>query len=757
VLALAPNVHPVISALGALAGGLPDVIPSAGRDSPALHAAIASLIGTDAGARILPWWAEVAPAGWGASHAAALIDAVQRDRCPCWAAASLIGPTNDAAALLHRPQEIADAIRRWGQATSEDPTAWVDCLAETQRTRLLSALCADHDAAASCLPWLPEANAGDVANNVVTHIKRTYRAADLPLALNPYVAALSLALNAYATAPPVARIRHAATLSALIQHAKPHNLAALTRLAVATGMANAWAEIQRILHDDPWSAVHVVTATPWNNVRTDVQESILSSADHNNVCAATAYARGVRDQSPPTTGMTARAFFAAVTPEVWTALPMEKKRTWHDELDMLDASLAVRSLGLDPIFLERARLNADMIAAVRRHAPNEETLRRTLLPMAVRDLPIVADVSDVVAALPAPPDPVVFVQIAGGSPTMPPALRAWITAHPIAQTAAAAVTVLRVGRRFGVDRVDTRCAALARAFAGWSSEEATALLTALPKDARAALRPNANALANALAHPDRRDAFRQALDTITALSPSVAIPARHALNELAKALAKTSKRSKDILQQLFQQRAGEELARALRNHGRIFADIVGALNDDARLAVLPHLDHLHDEAALDPLAVADPLVAHRLAQALRSRSPTAMLDALTDAPFDALVRIWRLLPEDLQQFVLGDRDALLTAVATPGHADALAQRLQAWEADDPLSLLALRMLIDNDEARRARGTAILAQHPNMAALLLPLLHDDVRTELESVPTIAVAGADLPLDQSKTPALVRRRR
>jgi len=202
VLALAPNVHPVISALGALAGGLPDVIPSAGRDSPALHAAIASLIGTDAGARILPWWAEVAPAGWGASHAAALIDAVQRDRCPCWAAASLIGPTNDAAALLHRPQEIADAIRRWGQATSEDPTAWVDCLAETQRTRLLSALCADHDAAASCLPWLPEANASDVANNVVTHIKRTYRAADLPLALNPYVAALSLALNAYATAPP---------------------------------------------------------------------------------------------------------------------------------------------------------------------------------------------------------------------------------------------------------------------------------------------------------------------------------------------------------------------------------------------------------------------------------------------------------------------------------------------------------------------------------------------------------------------------
>jgi len=103
---------------------------------------------------------------------------------------------------------------------------------------------------------------------------------------------------------------------------------------------------------------------------------------------------------------------------------MEEKCTWHDELDMLDASLAVRSPGPDPIFLEHARLNADMIATVRRHAPNEETLRRTLLPMTVRDLPIVADVSAVVASLPAPPDPVAFVQIACAQQwKIPPALR----------------------------------------------------------------------------------------------------------------------------------------------------------------------------------------------------------------------------------------------------------------------------------------------------------------------------------------------
>jgi hypothetical protein len=737
--ALAPGVDPVVGALGALAGGLPYFLTPDECASPALSTAIASLIGTNTGARILPWWAEVAPAGWGASHADALIDAVRHGRCGPWAAGALIGPTNDAAALLTCPDDIAHAVRRWGQATPNDPTAWMDDLASAERDRLVHALRTAPNNAAACWPWLPDAIAVDIIGRIDGRF-------------------LLSALAAYTAASSVVHVRHAAILSTLMQRAEPDDLDQQIRLAVATGMANAWAAIQRVLHNDPWNAVHVVAAAPWNDLHTDVQAAILSATRRSNICAAIACARGMRDQPPPITKKTARAFFAAVTPEVWTALPAETQQEWRRTLDGTETHLAVRSLGLDPIFLERARLNADMIAAVRRHAPNEETLRRTLLPMAVRDLPIVADVSDVVAALPAPPDPVVFVQIAGGSPTMPPALRAWITAHPIAQTAAAAVTVLRVGRRFGVDRVDTRCAALARAFAGWSSEEATALLTALPKDARAALRPSANALANALAHPDRRDAFRQALDTITALSPSVAIPARHALKELAKALAKTSKRSKDILQQLFQQRAGEELARALRNHGRIFADIVGALNDDARLAVLPRLDYLHDEAALVPLAVADPLVAHRLAHALWAGDmPAAMLDALMAEPLDETPRRWRLLPDTIRSAILGDRDALLRDVAAPGHADALAKMLQNWKANDSLTLLALRMLGDDDKNRRARGTAILAQQPDMAASLLPLLHDDVRTALESVPTIAVAGADLPLDQSKTPALVRRRR
>jgi len=737
--ALAPSVDPVVGALGALAGGLPYFLTPDECASPALSTAIASLIGTNTGARILPWWAEVAPAGWGASHADALIDAVRHGRCGPWAAGALIGPTNDAAALLTCPDDIAHAVRRWGQATPNDPTAWMDDLASAERDRLVHALRTAPNNAAACWPWLPDAIAVDIIGRIDGRF-------------------LLSALAAYTAASSVVHVRHAAILSTLMQRAEPDDLDQQIRLAVATGMANAWAAIQRVLHNDPWNAVHVVAAAPWNDLHTDVQAAILSATRRSNICAAIAYARGMRTQPPPITKKTARAFFAAVTPEVWTALPAETQQEWRRTLDGTETHLAVRSLGPDPVFLAHSYFSNELVAAVRCHLRDDADVRRTLLPIAVRGLPLDA-VPDVVAALPPPSDPVVFVQIASGSPTMPPALRAWIKAHPIAQTTAAAVTVLRVGVRFGVGSVDTRCAALARAFAGWSSEEATALLAALPKDARAALRPNANALANALAHPDRRNAFRQALDTITALSPSVAIPARHALNELAKVSKSLTKNSNSKYLPLlrYQQRAGEELARALRNHGRIFADIVGALNDDARFIVLPRLDHLHDEATLEPLAVADPLVAHRLAHALWDGDMTAAIDALMNAPFDALARIWRLLPEDLQQFVLGDRDALLRKIAVPGHADALAQRLQAWEADDPLPLLALRMLIDDDEARRARGAALLARRPDVAASLLPLLHDDVRTELESVPSIAVAGADLPLDQSKTPALVRRRR
>jgi hypothetical protein len=130
---------------------------------------------------------------------------------------------------------------------------------------------------------------------------------------------------------------------------------------------------------------------------------------------------------------------------------------------------------------------------------------------------------------------------------------------------------------------------------------------------------------------------------------------------------------------------------------------------------------------------------------------------LAAAPLDKMLHLWRVLPKALQQSALGDRHALTSAAAAPGGADALMQTLRAWEEDnDPLPLLALRMLIDDNPDRRARGVALLAQQPDLAVSLLPLLHHDLRMLLERDSHIAVAGADLPPSRPSASAQRRRR-
>ena len=212
-----------------------------------------SLIGTEAGNDILKAWADVAPVGWGESHAAALIDAVRVGRCSCGAAAALIGSTNDTVALLHKSWDIALAIRCWGQATPDVPTAWMTTLTQADRDRLLNVLSAANiNIADQCLPWLPEANASDIAHR----IERTY---------------LDFALDAYAAASPVAHARHAAILSTFMHCATASNVAPLTRLATASRIDAAWTTVVQILHEHPDAARHVVAAAPWDDVPGDVQ------------------------------------------------------------------------------------------------------------------------------------------------------------------------------------------------------------------------------------------------------------------------------------------------------------------------------------------------------------------------------------------------------------------------------------------------------------------------------------------------------
>jgi hypothetical protein len=601
-------------------------------------------------------------------------------------------------------------------------------LTPAERNRLVDTLRRDPKDAACGLPWLPVKHAAAIIRSELMS-KR-------------------VALAAYAEASPVARARHAAILAALIQRAERYDLAALTRLAVGTGMDAAWAAVVQILREAPNDAVRVVAAAPWDALHPAVQSTILSAADHNAVCAAIAFARGVRPDppaisptsTPASTQDIAHAFFAAVTWEVLDALPEEKKRAWRCELDTSHISIAVRSLGAEPTLLAHAYLDDALIAAVRRHTPDEDAVRWMLFPVAVHDLPI-ADLPTVVAALPPPPDPVAFVHIAGGARKMPLPLRDRITAHPTPQTLGATITALHAAAKRG--NPVKRCCALAHALAGWSWKETHALLDALPDDVCDALRPDPDVIAERLTPLHRRGDFLQALDSLAALPPSVAISAYHALHVLA-----TMQRVGD------HQHAGEGLAQALRAYGDCFLAIVDALAVEHQAKVLPVPDN-ETQDDIRALASADPLVAHRLAHALHKSDPTAILDALETAGAQDMRRLWRCMSEALRRTISGDIDALASAAATPEHANALAQALRGWNANDPLALLALRLLIDDNPDGTVRGVAMLAQRPNVAASLLPLLHENLRVRLESVPAIALDGADLP--PSRSPAPVRRRR
>jgi hypothetical protein len=253
---------------------------------------------------------------------------VQRKRCDLWAAV-LIGPYDASAALLRHGYDITHAVQRWGMATPKAPTVWKNKRTPADQDRLLDALYHAPDDAAICLPWLPEAGAA----NIVDRSDRAY----LSLAIDGDRidhAYLSLAIDAYVAASPIARAGHDAVPAKLIQCAKRDHIAALTRLAAAFYMDAAWTEVAQLLRESPNDVERVVAAASWAELHANVQTTMLSAANRNSICAVIAFARGVRERPPPVIMQTlAAAFFAAVTLEVWKALPEEKQCMWRCALD----------------------------------------------------------------------------------------------------------------------------------------------------------------------------------------------------------------------------------------------------------------------------------------------------------------------------------------------------------------------------------------------------------------------------------------
>jgi len=687
VIACAPDTDRLVRAVAAIRCHLLALLDPLTVADPALHGAMAHVIGTRAGREALRAWAAVAPAGWGRAHAEALIDAVHAGVCDPSVAAALIGPGDEAAGLLHEAWDVAFAIRHWGQTNRAAPDAWAKALAHAEWDRLIDAVRSDSSHGASCLPWLPP----DVA-----------RAASETCSVN-------IALEAFADASPTARRLHAAIVSHLVARTRPGDLDALTRLACATGAKTVWRRVQTLIRESPDDAWRVVAAAPWDALPDDVGAAILRCADRSTVCAAVAAARG-DDHHVEVTHLVAIAFSAALVPAAWNALDAATQRRWRMALRSEHMHLLIRALGPQPEILAWTPFDDTMARAVQRHARDEDALLAALLPVALCAVdPDAAHA--VIAAFPTPPpDPGAFFSIAGGrwdSAIIAPA-RSALRSH---DDLAVAVTIQRCCRSRGP--VLERCTALQHALRGRSHDDLTAIMPLLDATARAVLMPDADALVAHLAHPDRHDALRRALEILATLPPEVAMPTSVALHQRATRSADASD-------------AADALADALRDHGDLFLELADALTDDLRAAVLPLPEDAARAGALRAMAHDAPPSARRLALALRGHSWRDALAALLHAPPRHAGAVWQALAETERHAIVGELPA-----GTPKCAPRAVH--------DPLAALALAAVHAPDVDLRAAGVTALAARPDVLRACWTALPPDARQSLLVHPAVA----DLP--------------
>jgi len=687
VIACAPEAHHLVRAIAALCGGLPSLLDAPTRADPALHDAVARLIGTPAGRVALWCWTEIAPADWGRACGAALIDAVDRGQCTASAAAALIGPDDRMASRLRSARDIAFAIRWWGQANPDDPTAWAGALSAGERRRLIDDVLRFGTAIAFCLPWLPP----DVA-----------RAASR-------TCSVKIALEAFADASPTARRLHAAIVPHLVARTRPGDLDALTRLACATGEKEVWTRVQTLIQEWPGDVWRVVAAAPWDDLPEDVRAAILERADPSDMCAAVAAARGRRDAATAAiTEWTAVAFFATLDPDVWDALDPAVQRRWLQHLDRTHTHLAVRSLGVRPEILAQASLTDDLACAVRRCARDDTALHWALMPVAAFGA-MPSDAHAVIAAMPTLPDAGAFFVIAGGHGDSAIIARARSALRTSADLALA-VTLQRCAR--GDEPVSSACAALTDALRGRTWDDLPPFLALLTDAARAALTPDRDALVARLAHPDRRDALRQALDRLAALPPDVAVPTCVALTRLTPWNAAA---------------AAEALADTLQAHGDAFLSIMNALADGLRGVWPPPQDDSALACALRALARDAPSTAQRLAWNLRAHDRRAALLALLHAPPQHAAAVWQALSDDMRQEIV----AVVSAEASDADPPVIR---------DLLAVLALAAAHSDDADLPAAGVAALTVRPEITRAIWEQLPSAVQQSLGALP----AFADLPI-------------
>jgi len=704
VVALAQDTHPIVRFIAALHGNLTSLPALHSITVPAIHDVVGCLIGTPTGGAVLEAWAETVHAGQGNAYATDLIACVKNGTCAAGVAAALLGPCDESAALLETPKDIAFAIRRWGQSAPDTPTAWISHLSPPQQERLARALVESPFYLAWCLPWMaPEQTAP----------------------CNPRGQEVTAALNSFAMASPAARFQHADLLAQIVSRARIEHLDALMRLALVMETDAIWSRVHGLLHEHPNAAFIVAAAAPWDALPTVLHDDIAALAPHSPVCTAIIAARGHAHADPDPAYAT--AFFAALDPAVWDSLAATPQQQWRRLLHCANAYLAVRSLGLRPEMLACARLDDDLIAAVRRHAHDPGVQRAALFPVALRDLDP-DQLWVLITALPTlPRDSGAFFCIAGGG-CDPRVIARADAALQTPDDLGAAVIMQRCADDRYLDH--TTCTALATALHGRTWDDLAPILALLDDRAHANLMPDRDALIARLARPDRRDAIRSAMDVIVSLPPEVAIPTLVALRHWM-----TGSVDVHIL--------AECMRHAFRLHGTVFLTVVDALADDhLRTILLPLPDHPPLADALRHLARSDPVIAHRLAHAIRMRSWRDVCAALCAAAHDDAHTAFMALPDAVQSAIVADIEATFLSIACVERTDELRVSWRSIVRTHPLAAIALAALAFDDPDDRGNAARILEHYPAIIRVFLPLLHPDHGATLRARDAVRIAIADL---------------
>jgi hypothetical protein len=722
MLAFAPHIDRRIRCLAALSGGWTDMLTGDDIADPSLHDAIRALIGRQPGWSFWRAWAHIAPPGWGANVADALLADVKASRVPNDAAAILIGPCDRSARILQYHEDVAQVIRAWGQAHPNDPTWWTAHVSDADRSRFLKTLQCDSRCLVACSLWLPID---------LTTVKMEEN--------------LSIALNAFAEASAPTRMLHARILQNLVKRAlRVDAIPPLLALAQQGATDAAWSTLIRQIKRSPVRSVTVLKHAPWDTLPGEVaaimRAAVAEASVRNMECAAIAYACGERTDAPMRMNAhVVHAFFAAVTPEVWKGLSLSEQRNWLGHIDSYGANLAVRSLGPAPDILPYVEISHSLTYAIRRWAPEPDDMRDLLFPLAISKLDS-RDAHAAIAALPTPPsDPLRFARIV---------CRQQARANGIAESCH--VSSSAIADVVGLAK-DLRRTHDIRALSQHLRATIGAKDASWGRFAHHVLSPNPHDLADVLAPPSRRDDLAQELDAIARLPPATSIPTLIILKRLAYEYER------------YQQfEAGREIASLLRDHGTHFAALVTLVNASVRAALFPLPRKPTLRATLLACACRNPPAGRSVAIAIHDADITGLCKALRTMSSDDAMTIWRSIIDDSPIPGICNLHDLASALADNGKerdmTEYLRYILRAIPPIDAMDVMdALQEAARIDPALTPKDHRTIASHAEAIRPVFFLARHDVQRALLTNDTLSIQVADAPDKGSAPPPRSQHRR